>query len=319
MLTYILFFIGFIFLIKGADLLIEEASALARRLGVSSLFIGLTIVAFGTSLPELVVNVFASFQGKADIAISNILGSNICNILLILGLGAIIYPLTLKKETVWKEIPFSFLAVILIALMANDVLIDGGSSSALTRIDGLVLICFFIIFLYYVFNIARVKTSQEVKKEDRSSSLISSSFKITLAFVGIFLGGRWIVDGAVTLASNLGVSQALIGATIVAFGTSLPELVTSIVAVCKKNVDLAVGNIVGSNIFNIFCILGLSAIIKSIPFSYFFNLDLLILMVATFLLFLFMFIKKKSVLERWQGIIFLSLYLFYIITLIVRG
>ena len=166
--TSILFFVGFAALIKGAGLLVDGASSLARRLGVSALVIGLTIVAFGTSAPELIVNIFASIQGNTDIAIGNILGSNIANILLILGISAAIYPLAVKKGTVWKEIPLAFLAVIVLAFMANDVLIDRGASSALTRIDGLILLSFFIIFLYYVFGISKAEPSDTVEIKPRA-------------------------------------------------------------------------------------------------------------------------------------------------------
>lgn len=318
-LTYVLFFVGFALLIKGADLLVDGASSLARRIGVSSLVIGLTVVAFGTSAPEFIVNIFASLNGNTDIAIGNIVGSNICNILLILGISAFIYPLAVQKGTVWKEIPFSFLAVIVVALMANDVFFDNGSFSALTRIDGLILISFFVIFLYYIFGISKVKSSDAVEVTPRSYSFKKAFLMIGLGLLGLVLGGKWIVDGAVVFATSLGVSQALIGLTVVAIGTSLPELATSIVAAYKKNSDIAVGNIVGSNIFNIFWILGVSATIRQLPFSQTLMVDVLMLFIATFLLFIFMFIGKKHVLERWQGVCFILLYVAYIAYLIVRG
>ncbi len=318
-LTYILFFVGFGALIKGADLLVDGASSVAKRLGVSTLVIGLTIVAFGTSAPELLVNMLASINGNTDIAIGNILGSNIANILLILGISAVIYPLAVKKGTAWKEIPLAFLAVIVLAFMANDTLIDGGSFSALTRIDGLILISFFIIFLYYVFGISKAEPADAVETTPRMYSLLRSCFMIGGGLLGLVIGGKWIVDGAVAIATGLGVSEALIGLTVVAVGTSLPELATSAVAAYKKDVDIAVGNVVGSNIFNIFWILGVSAIIRPLPFSPMFASDLLMTVFATLLLFVFLFIGKRNILERWQGICFIVFYIGYIAYVIIRA
>lgn len=318
-LIYILFVVGFVALIKGADLLVDGASSLARRLGVSTLVIGLTIVAFGTSTPELIVNIFASIKGNTDIAIGNILGSNISNILLILGISAAIYPLAVKKGTVWKEIPFGFLAVLVLALMVNDALIDNGSWSGLMRIDGFVLISFFIIFLYYAFGISKAEPADAVEIKPRMRSLWRSCLMISGGLLGLVIGGKWIVDGAVVIASSFGVSEALIGLTIVAVGTSLPELATSAVAAYKKDVDIAVGNIVGSNIFNIFWVLGVSAAIRPLPFSQTLMSDVLVTVMATLLLFAVMFIGKRHILERWQGICFIALYVGYITHLIIRG
>lgn len=319
MLIYILFAVGFVLLIKGADLLVTGASSLAKRIGVSSLMIGLTIVAFGTSMPELVVNLLASAQGNTDIAIGNVVGSNIANILLILGVSAMIYPLAVQRGTVWKEIPFALLAVVMLIIMANDVLFDGSTTSVLSRIDGLVLIGFFVIFLYYVFGLA--KNGKE-NSEDESVELFSvgrSILMIGAGLVGLVLGGKWIVDGAVAFASSLGVSEALIGLTVVAVGTSLPELATSAVAAYRRNVDIAIGNVIGSNIFNIFWILGLSAIIKPLPFAPSLNADLLMVVLATSLLFLALFVGKRQILERWQGGVFVAMYVAYTIFLIFRG
>lgn len=326
-LTYILFVVGFAALIKGANLLVDGASSLAKRLGVSTLVIGLTIVAFGTSTPELIVNIFASINGNTDIAIGNILGSNIANILLILGISAVIYPLAVKKGTVWKEIPFAFLAVVVLAFMANDAFIDNGSFSGLTRIDGFILISFFVIFLYYVFGISKVEPSDAVnldpvewvKATPRMYSLLRSWFMVGGGLMGLLLGGKWIVDGAVVLASSFGISEALIGLTVVAVGTSLPELATSAVAAYKKDADIAVGNIVGSNIFNIFWILGVSAVIRPLPFSQILASDVLVTVLATSLLFTVLFIGKRHILERRQGICFILLYIVYVAYLVIRG
>ncbi|MEK7507981.1 MAG: calcium/sodium antiporter [Patescibacteria group bacterium] len=318
-ITYILFIVGFGVLIKGADLLVDGASSLAKRLGVSTIVIGLTIVAFGTSIPELIVNIFASVNGNTDIAIGNILGSNIANILLILGISAVIYPLAVKHGTAWKEIPFAFLAVIVLALMVSDAFIDNSTFSALTRIDGLILISFFIIFLYYVFGISKAGPPDVVETTPRVYSLLRSYVMIGVGLVGLVLGGKWIVDGAVAFASSFGVSEALIGLTIVAVGTSLPELATSAVAAYKKNTDIAVGNIVGSNIFNIFWILGVSATIRPLPFSQLLVSDVLMTALATFLLFAALFIGKRHILKRWQGICFIAIYVGYVTYLIIRG
>lgn len=320
MLTYLLLPVGFLFLIKGADFLVDGASSIAKRLGVSALVIGLTIVAFGTSAPELVVNIFASIHGNTDIAIGNILGSNIANILLILGISAIIFPLATQSSTVWKEIPLALLAVIMMTLMANDARIDGGAFSGLTRIDGLVLIAFFAIFLYYTFGISRV---QEGKADDGTTipqqSLSRAGLMVLFGIAGLTIGGKWIVDAAVALATALDVSEALIGLTIVAIGTSLPELATSAVAAYKKDVDIAVGNIVGSNIFNVFWILGMSAVINPLSFSPALMSDALVTIAATFLLFIALFIGRRHTIDRWKGACFVALYIGYIAYAISRG
>ena len=276
-------------LIKGADYLVTGASSLAFKLGIAPLVIGLTIVAFGTSAPELIVNLLASFSGNTDIAIGNILGSNIVNILVILGVSAIIYPLTVRKSTVWKEIPFALLAVVVLAFLASDALIDGAATSWLTRIDGLILISFFAIFLYYIVGIAK-QSPEDTLEKPADLSLMRSGLLILVGLIGLVVGGKWIVDGAIVFAQSLGVSQALIGLTIVAIGTSLPELATSVVAAYKKNTDIAVGNIVGSNILNIFWILGISAFITPLPFAPVMTIDILVTLFASLLLFLALFV-----------------------------
>ena len=319
MLNYLLFIAGFVILIKGADFLVDGASAVARRFNVSDLVIGLTVVAFGTSTPELFVNIMASAKGNTDIAIGNVLGSNICNILLILGVSAVIYPLSVTKGTVWKEIPFSLLAVIVLGLMANDKMIDGGISSQLARIDGLVLLAFFMIFLYYSFSIAKALEGMDDHVPANTYGLGKSFLLIIAGLIGLTLGGKWIVDGAVALATRFGMSESLVGLTVVAVGTSLPELATSAMAAHKRNVEIAVGNVVGSNIFNIFFVLGVSAAIKPLPFQAKSNYDVAVVIAASLLLFLAMFTGKKQSLDRWEGIAFLILYGGYITFLIVYG
>jgi len=319
MFQYVLLIIGLILLIKGAGLLVDGASSFARKLNVSDLVIGLTVVAFGTSSPELFVNIIASVKGNTEIAIANILGSNIANIFLILGISAIIFPLTVSKGTVWKEIPLSLLAALLLAVMANDQLIDNAGVSALTRIDGLVFIAFFIIFIYYSFGISKRVDGASEHAPQKQYSLLKSSVLVFGGLVGLGVGGKLIVDGAVYMALKLGVSQSLIGLTIVAVGTSLPELATSVVAAYKKNAEIAVGNVVGSNIFNILFILGLSSIIKPLPFQPGSNIDICVVILASLLLFLWMFTGKKRSLDRWEAIILVILYASYIVFLIIKG
>ncbi|QQR84029.1 calcium/sodium antiporter [Candidatus Peregrinibacteria bacterium] len=315
MLTYILFIIGFGLLIKGADFLVDGASSIAKKLEISAIVIGLTIVAFGTSAPELIVNIFASASGNTDIAIGNILGSNIANILLILGIASMIYPLATKRNTVWKEIPLSLLAAIVLGVIANDALIDGSEYSGLTRTDGIVLSAFFVIFLYYTFGIAKM-SEESAEMEIEQFSHLKSSIYIVCGLIGLALGGKWIVDGAVKIAELFNVSQSLIGLTVVAVGTSLPELATSAIAAYKKQTDIAIGNVVGSNIFNIFWILGVSSIIRPLPFNENSRIDILMTIFASLILFLAMFIGKKHSVERWQGLLMVLIYIGYIVFLI---
>lgn len=322
MLLYLLFVIGFVLLIKGADWLVDGASALAKRFNISDLVIGLTIVSFGTSAPELFVNVYSSYVGNTGITIGNILGSNIANILLILGVSSLIFPLAVQKNTTWKEIPFSLLAAIMVGIMAADYYLDGIPVSAITRSEGLVLLSFFIIFMYYIFETSKSEQQENSKNisdetNNHNQPIYKSILFILLGLTGLSLGGKWIVDGAVSIATTLGVSQSLIGLTIIAVGTSLPELATSAIAAYKKNADIAVGNVVGSNIFNVFWILGVSSIINNIPFDQKNFIDIGITIFASLLLFLFMFIGKKHILQRWQGILFLLLYITYIVFLVV--
>jgi cation:H+ antiporter len=321
-LTYILFAIGFVFLVKGADWLVDGASALARRLRVSGLIIGLTIVAFGTSSPELGVNLYASFQGTTDIAINNILGSNIFNILFILGISAVIYPLLVRADTVWQQIPMTLLAAVVLGVLANDSLIGGAGASVLSRIDGIILLVFFAIFIYYILAKARRERREvgEPANGAKQYGLKKAIVFIVLGLAGLTLGSKWMVDGAVKLAEALGASQSLIGLTIVAVGTSLPELATSAVAAYKKNADIAVGNIVGSNIFNIFFILGLSSVVTPLPFNTASNINTGATVAASVLLFVAMFTgAKRHLLERWEGIIFIALYAGFITYSILQG
>jgi cation:H+ antiporter len=318
-LQYILLIIGFALLIKGADWLVDGSSSIARRFNVSDLVIGLTVVAFGTSSPELFVNIIASLKGNTEIAIGNVLGSNIANTFLILGISSIIYPLTVGTGTVWKEIPLSLLAAIVLGILANDQLIDKREFSVLTRIDGLVFLSFFAVFMYYSVNIAKKIKGMEEHVPAKEYGFIKALLLVLFGLFGLALGGQWIIDGAVYMALSLGMSQSLAGLTIVAVGTSLPELATSAVAAKKRNVEIAIGNVVGSNIFNIFFVLGISSVVKPLPFNIKSNIDVGVVIFASLLLLACMFTGKKHSLDRWEGVIFVVFYTVYITYLIIRG
>lgn len=319
LLAILLLLIGLTILIVGGESLVRGAASMARKLGVTPLVVGLTVVAFGTSAPELIVNIFSALKGTTDIAIGNVIGSNIANILLILGITAIIYPLTVQKGTTWKEIPLAVLAALLVLLMGNDVFLDHTGINVLSRTDGLALMAFFIIFLYYTFGISKVEESNANDGSINTYSWPISAGLTMAGIIGLFWGGKLLVDNAIVLARLAGMSEALIGLTIVAIGTSLPELVTSIVAAYRKQTDIAIGNIVGSNIFNVFWILGLTSTIFPLPFRGAINIDVLVNIGATLLLFFFMFVHTKHKLNRWQGIIFVLLYFGYLGYVIQRG
>jgi len=320
MMIYVLIIAGFALLVKGADLLVEGASSIARALKVSDLVIGLTIVAFGTSTPELVVNVFAAVKANADIAIGNVVGSNIFNILIILGLSSMIFPLIVTHGTIWIEIPMTLAAAVLLGLLANDYLLTHSGFQGLSRIDGLILLVCFAVFSYYVFRISGKEQDRiDAASETKRISMKKTILMIILGLAGLFVGAKFVVDGAVALATALGVSQSLIALTIVAAGTSLPELATSVVAAYKKNSDIAVGNIVGSNIFNIFFILGISALIRPIPVQSKSNIDIGVAVFASLALFVVMFSGKKGVLDKWEGFLFVVSYVGYLVFLIMQG
>ena len=308
---------GFVALVKGADLLVAGASSLAKMLGVSTLLVGLTVVALGTSMPELVVNVFAALKGTSDIAVGNIIGSNISNIALVLGLSAAIFPMRVQNSTIWKEIPFALLAVVLVSIMASDVVLSGLASDQLTRGDGLVLVSFSVIFLYYILGLA--KQGKADLDEVPSLSKQRIVIYILIGMVALVVGGKLVIEGAVSLAEAIGLSERVIGLTVVALGTSLPELVTSVVAALRKQPDLSVGNIVGSNILNIFLVLGVSASIAPLPFSDAALFDAIFNTLITLLLFLFMFVGHKHKLERWQGISFVVMYVMYMSYTVING
>ncbi len=313
-------------MIKGADILIDGSSSIARKYGISSFVIGLTVVAFGTSAPELVVSIVASIKGSAGIALGNIIGSNITNTLLILGVAAVITPLAVKRATINKEIPFSLLAIFAVGILVNDFLIDKSTPNGLTRIDGLILILFFVIFMYYTFGISKeqenifkktVGTIKEEKPKEYGSA--AAAAMVIFGLIGLTLGGQWIVSSSLVFARLLGMSEALIGLTFVAIGTSLPELAASIVAARKGQTDIAVGNVVGSNIFNLLWVLGISASIRTIAYNAILNTDMLILALITILLLFLIYIGKRNIIGRWEGATLLGIYAAYLVFLILRG
>lgn len=311
----LLLILGIAILIGGAEVLVRGSASMARKLRVSTIVIGLTVVAFGTSAPELVVNLLSAAQGNTDLAIGNIVGSNMANILLILGIGGLIKVLKVKEGTTFKEIPFALLAIVLVAIMGNDAILNGEGINVLSRTDGLAFLAFFLIFLYYTFGISRAEgEADEVETYSWSTSVLM----FLIGIVGLVLGGKWIVDSAIFIASSAGLSAGLIGLTIVAIGTSLPELATTIIAVRKGHTDLAIGNAIGSNIFNVFWILGLTSVVTPIPFDINTNLDVLFTAFATLLLFIFMFVGKHHRLQKWQAILFLGLYGGYMLFAILR-
>lgn len=302
---------GIALIIFSANWLVEGASSIAKSYGLSDLVIGLTIVAFGTSAPELTVNLFSALQGSTDIAIGNVLGSNIANILLIAGISALIYPLSIQNNTTWKEIPFSLLAAIVLGILANDLLIDRSETgNFVSRSDGLILLCFFLIFMVYTMEIAKSGGSEE--EDVKKLPLWKSLLLVVAGLAGLFFGGKYLVEGAVNIAQQFGMSEKLIGLTIIAVGTSLPEMATSVVAAFKKKTDIAIGNIVGSNIFNIFFILGLTSVIQPLPFSASMNFDIATTILASFLLFLTTITLGKKRVDRLEGALFILLYIGYI-------
>ncbi|MGK7389438.1 MAG: calcium/sodium antiporter [Candidatus Cyclobacteriaceae bacterium M2_1C_046] len=322
MLVYILFAIGFVFLIKGADYLVEGASSIAKRLKVSQIIIGLTIVSFGTSLPELLVNITASFKGSAELAVGNIFGSNIANILLILGISAIIRPLPITKNIYFSEIPFSLIATLLVGFLANASLLTDKKMLTLSRLDGGILLLFFVLFLMYIYVVFRSNRQEDELPTEKEEDLISNKkayVYIAIGLVGLYFGGEWVVAGAIQIAEEAGLSETFIGLTVVAVGTSLPELFTSAVAAYRGNTDIAVGNVVGSNIFNLLWILGVSATLNPIPFSVASNTDIVMIIFASALLLFAVAVGKRTRIVRWEGILFVLVYIGYIIYLIQRG
>ena len=308
-LNSVFLIVGLVLILKGADFLTDGASALARRLGISPLVVGLTIVAFGTSAPELTVSVVSSLHGSAGMAIGNVVGSNLFNTLMIVGITSMVAPIAVSKGTLSKEIPLCVLSCIVRLVCASDVALGGGVTNELGRADGLLLLCFFAIFMGYTFAIAR----QGGEAEDGLPCL--PVWRCVLGIVGglaaLVLGGQWFVDGSCDIARSLGVSDAVIGLTLVAMGTSLPELATSVVAALKKSPEMAVGNVIGSNLFNVFFVLGTSASISPLPMGDIGSFDLVYLLGACVLLFLAGMYYKERTITRPEGAVMVVAYLCY--------
>ncbi len=309
----VILILGLALLIKGADWLVVGASSLAKRYQISDLAIGLTIVAFGTSAPELVVNTYAAFQGHHDIVFGNVIGSNNFNIFVILGITGLVSPLAVHSSTVWKEIPISFLAIVLLFLMANDFFSQSGN--IVNHWDGLVLMVFFLAFLAYIYRQMKLEAPMKIEVQN-VITIKKVIFFILAGLAGLIIGGRLVVSQAIQLAEGFGVSEKIIGLTIIAAGTSLPELATSVVAALRKNNDIAVGNIIGSNIFNILLIISVSALINPLDYNNGFNKDLIFLSGGTLFLFFAMFTGRRKKLDRWEAAVLLVVYLGYLIWLL---
>lgn len=317
-LQSLLLLVGFAILIKGADLLVSGASSIAKKLGVSSLAIGLTVVSMGTSTPELLVNIMSATKGYNDVAFGNILGSNIFNLLLILGVSGIIFPLIVQRKTIQYEIPISIAAILLLFILTNDRILFGSSTNSLSRLDAFILVIFFVLFMVYV---ARTMKSASDFEESDSIKIYPTSLSLGYLALGIAMllgGGKLAVDNAVSIAKHFGLSQRLIGLTILAAGTSLPELATSAVAAYRRNTDIAIGNVVGFNIFNICLILGTTGLISPLSYNTALNFDMFIVFIASIVLLIFMFTLSQRKLDRWEAILLLFGYIAYTTYLIAN-
>lgn len=320
-MTYILLIVGFILLIKGAGYFVDGASAIAGKLHISPLIVGLTIVSLGTSAPEAVVSIIAALEGNGDMVIGNIVGSNIINISLMLGVTVLISPLIIERETQTREIPYSLAAAVLLLIFMSDQLLFSAESSAIGRIDGIILLAGIVLFLYYIFVKARrtkeATQDEEAKKAGNDTSWLKNIALFIIGLAGIVFGGDLVVDNASSIALSLGMSQALVGLTIVAIGTSLPELTTSISAARKGEAGMALGNLIGSNIFNIFFVLGISSVISPLSVSGSLFTDTWVLIFISVILVILALWKGK--LSRTSGGIFILLYVIYFVYIIIRG
>ena len=315
LLSVFLIIIGFIFLIASADLLVDGSSGIAKKFHIPEIIIGLTIVSIGTSMPELFVSITSALEGHSDMSIGNIIGSNLSNLLLILGLSAIIKPVVFQKETRRYEIPMCLFFTITLMIFCN-------TNDGISRIEGIVLLLLFCVFLGYTIfmGIKESKTNLEKdeNKEEKNNSILKNIILVILGIIGLKVGGDLTVDNAVNVANYFNISEKIISLTILAIGTSLPELVTSVTAAIKGNSDIAIGNIIGSNIFNILLILGVASIIKPITYNITYNFDISILLVATVILALFPFIPPKDKMSRVNGIIYFLMYIAYLAILILK-
>lgn len=315
-LPYILLLVGFVLLVKGADFFVEGSSSIAKLLKIPSIVIGLTIVAFGTSAPEAAVSISAGLKGANELAVANVVGSNIFNLLVVLGVCSLIKPIKVDKSILIKEYPMSLLAAAALLLMSADVFFKAGTENILTRSDGLILVLFFIIFMYTTVKSALSNRTQETEETTKRHSPLVSGIMSIGGLAGIIIGGQLVVNSASDIAASFGVSQNLIGLTIVAIGTSLPELVTSIVASRKGENEIAVGNVVGSNLFNVFFVLAASASLSPIPVTGESIVDMLVLIGVSLLAYLFLCTGKK--IGRVEGGIMAAMYVGYTAYIIMR-
>lgn len=316
----LLFLIGGLLLIlAGANGLTDGAASVAKRFNIPSIVIGLTIVAFGTSAPELTVSVSSAIKGSADIAIGNVVGSNVFNTLMIVGCTALFAPIVVTRNTLIKEIPLCILSAVALFICANDIMLDEGLDNVISTTDGLILLCFFAIFLSYTFAIAKDGSQTEEGEEIKLLPIWKSTLFILGGLAGLIIGGNFFVEGASGIARSLGVSESVIGLTLVAGGTSLPELATSIVAALKKNPEIAIGNVIGSNLFNIFFVLGCSASITPLYLTGINNLDLLMLVGSSILLWLVGVFFGKRTITRIEGSLMVGIYIAYTAFLIYQS
>jgi len=318
MIDGLLLLLGLVVLIKGAGFLVEGASVVASRYGISGLVIGLTVVSFGTSMPELLVSLTSGLKNNPDFAIANVIGSNIANVLLVLGIAAIVRPLPVRNSTVVSEIPFSLTAALLVGFLANAHLFSDDVELSISRVDGGILLFFFLLFMLYVY---KVSTSNEspVTPAKADGTLRRALVYVLLGAAGLYFGGQWVVDGAVGLALQWGINDALIGLTIVAIGTSSPELVASAVAAYRNKTDIAVGNVVGSNIFNLLWVLGFTSSIVELPFEVVSNTDLLVVIGSSAMIILALVSSRENTVNRAHGIMFVAVYVAYLVYVVQRG
>ena len=328
MVEYILFIIGLLLLLRGAQWLVDGSSSLAKKFGIPTFVIGLTIVTLGTTLPEFFVSIFAALRNEGDIVIGNIIGSNITNILLVFGLAAIISKTNIRVHSsiTLKEVPFALLATLVLFIVSSKYFIDKRQIYQIDRSEGLLMLLFLAIFIYYVIGLAK-ENEEAFRKKFSGNQIKVSSYKLNYTdylvmlagAISLYLGSRLVVSSVEKIALDIGVSAFVISATTVALGTSLPELFTAVTAALKNNVDIAVGNVVGANIFNIFWALGISAIIKPLNLPYFITYDAIFLVFVTILLFLFLYLGRRDEFEKWQGVSFVLLYLVYVLFVLFRG
>ncbi|ART75598.1 sodium:proton exchanger [Sutcliffiella horikoshii] len=317
-MTYLLLVVGFALLIKGADWFVDGASSIAKILRISPLLIGLTIVAFGTSSPEATVSILAALDGNAEVSLGNVIGSNIFNITLVVGLTALLNPLKVESETIRKEIPFTLLGSAVLLVLISDIALQGFSENLLTRSDGLIFLLIFAVFMYYIFEVARNNRDKiPVEETSEKATWGKNIFWTVIGLAAIIFGGELVVRNSTEIAVSLGMSETLVGLTIVAIGTSLPELVTSIMAAVKKQSEIALGNIVGSNIFNILFVLGTASLITPLPVNSKIFVDIGLLVVLTVILLVFS--RTNFRIGKIEGTFLAIAYVLYLVFIILRN